>query len=324
MALLVLHLLIELIKILGTPLTDLSRFESIVKLVAPFTFLWGLACYCSEENRRETLKVFSPFIPRTLDFMLRSVFTMVENSISIVIAPLALCWRLLSTSATWMSRIWTSIRDSFIEAFGLNENNLALEVFELLVTCLYVVSGIVLLLVLVVVQNIGKIYDFYVAFRYWRARAAGEIWCFFHPLPPVRKDFIRRPHRRNPVNEDQHLTGKSEELKVVSSPVSGRRDKGKHRVTSSGIKPSGFTHCPEPGSTTSSERLTPAQALAFLQLKHKPPRRWGFATGQQPPVLSNCPSQPQHLKLVFTPSSQSYGFNPTGTGFGSGHATLPK
>ncbi|KAK6340497.1 hypothetical protein TWF696_008823 [Orbilia brochopaga] len=61
-----------LITVVATPRSELSTLESFVKGVAVFLLAWSLACYCSDDTRRETALVVSQITRPVLSPVLAS------------------------------------------------------------------------------------------------------------------------------------------------------------------------------------------------------------------------------------------------------------
>ncbi|KAK6519264.1 hypothetical protein TWF281_003100 [Arthrobotrys megalospora] len=193
-------LLLNLAVIMGTPLHDLdSRWEKVVKVAVPFTIIWGLSCWCNPENWRATRGVVSFVTPRAVTDALRSVSVAVGASVSAVTMPFRYVWRL-------KSRVATETAEHVARAIELGIDSWVLGLIGLSVQCLCLAGCFVVVAVYAIVVNTPTPWDIHVGFRRWRTWAAAEVWCWFHPLPPVQRSVIPLIRRRPTFEEELQKT----------------------------------------------------------------------------------------------------------------------
>ncbi|KAK6540637.1 hypothetical protein TWF694_008031 [Orbilia ellipsospora] len=308
---LLLHALLQVLTTLGTPLTELSFPGKFVKVVVPFILVWGLAWFCNEEDRDCTFKVLSLFASR-----LRPAPRPFITALRIALRGTVALWRLLFTSVTWISRTWI-----FLLSYPVKQDTaLIISRWIIIVVAMVVVlPGLVAWQAVLEIPGVfQRIWEWYVAFRYWRMRLADSYRAWLRgPLPPVppQARFLVRPRIVWPLIKEEMVsplvwTGKSEEKHCkwqgpILPLVSPRRPLPV--VSQPSLPIVDASRCPTPGPIVPSGWcLSP---VIVAKPKSATPR-WTFAASAPPEpghqVSFNCPPLPTFAPGPVAPSTATY------------------
>ncbi|KAJ6262654.1 hypothetical protein Dda_3466 [Drechslerella dactyloides] len=213
------------IAIVATPFAELSTGESFVKGVAPFLLIWSLACFCSEETRRETAMITGLVLSQPLAssrsklHLLRALLTIMTTPVVMFARGVATMKRLLVRDVySPLSNIWTRLRWYCTSVFTLGgtDNELVVAVQVLLASCLMVYCLAILLAIGVVLYG-PSVFDMWVRARYWWTRVVDGVRGQTRGQQPLPDSVtIRRRPRRTTTEKPTAWT--SEGLPIYDQP----------------------------------------------------------------------------------------------------------
>ncbi|KAF3928282.1 hypothetical protein AA313_de0208721 [Arthrobotrys entomopaga] len=310
---LLLYALLSIWGILGTPLAELSLPGKFVKVVVPFLFVWGLACFCNEEDRDCTFKVLSLFASR-----LRPVPRPFITTLRIALRGVVALLRLLFALVTLISRTWM-----FLLSYPI-EQDTALVIARWIIIVIAVVAvfpGLVFWQAILEIPGVfQRIWEWYVAFRYWRMGLADSYRAWLRgpppPVPPQARFLVRPRIVWPPIQEEMVAplvwTGKSEEKhRGWQGPVFPLVSPRPVPVVSLPPHPIvpivDASRCPTPGPIVPSGWCQSPVHVA----KPKPATpRWTFAASAPPEpghqISFNCPPLTEFAPGPVAPSTETY------------------
>ncbi|KAF3312394.1 hypothetical protein TWF173_007195 [Orbilia oligospora] len=192
--------LLHLAAIMGTPLRDLdSLWEKVVKVVVPFTIIWGLSCWGDDENRRVTIRVLSWLTSSVANETLQPVLVVVGALVSAATIPPRYVRRL-------NSRVATRATAHTVRAFWPNAEKWGISLLGLVFCCVRMaVCAVAIASFMAVVVYVPNPYQIHVGFRRWRTRVADDVWWWLFPLPPVERSVIPLIRRKRNFEEELRM-----------------------------------------------------------------------------------------------------------------------